>query len=121
MPTQLRRVPAVPFLKTSAVARLLGIQYVQLFSLIRNGRLEPPSKDSSGDYVWLPEDVERARQALALLRRRLPVMPSGETTIVAEHHQTAPPPCGRGQLAFAPARGVRKELPCKGVGVGAGE
>jgi hypothetical protein len=55
----------IPYLKTPAVARLLGVPYWRLSSLIRWGRIEAPAKDSSGHYVWLPDDVERARQALA--------------------------------------------------------
>jgi hypothetical protein len=55
----------IPYLKTPAVARLLGVPSWRLSSLIRWGRIEAPAKDSSGDYVWLPEDVARARQALA--------------------------------------------------------
>jgi hypothetical protein len=54
----------ISYLKTPAVARLLGAPYWRLLSLIRWGRIEAPAKDSSGDYVWLPEDVERARKAL---------------------------------------------------------
>jgi hypothetical protein len=59
---------AVPYFKTSAVARQLGIPYYVLFDLIRHGRMEPPEKDSSGDYVWTAADVERARQAMSLRR-----------------------------------------------------
>jgi predicted site-specific integrase-resolvase len=53
----------MPFYKSAAVAKQLGVRYTQLFSLIRTGRLAPPAKDSSGDYIWLEADVERARQA----------------------------------------------------------
>jgi hypothetical protein len=54
--------------KSSAVARALGIPYSRLFSLIREGKITPPAKDGSGDYVWSALDVERARRAL-LTRR----------------------------------------------------
>jgi hypothetical protein len=40
-----------------------------LMSLVRWEYIPAPAKDSSGDYVWLPEDVERARHALADRRR----------------------------------------------------
>jgi predicted site-specific integrase-resolvase len=60
-------------LKSRAVAERLGVPYYVLFNLLRNGRLSPPSKDSSGDYVWTEEDVERARAAL-LARRRPPAV-----------------------------------------------
>jgi hypothetical protein len=55
----------IPYLKTPDVARLLGAPYWRVLALIRWERIEAPAKDSSGDYVWLPDDVERARQALA--------------------------------------------------------
>jgi hypothetical protein len=53
------------FLKTPAAADLLGVGYWRLIGLLRSKRLAPPQKDSSGDYLWTPEDIERARQALA--------------------------------------------------------
>jgi hypothetical protein len=56
------------FLKSAAVADLLGVPYWRLFDLLRTRKLTPPAKDSSGDYVWLPEDVERARAALRASR-----------------------------------------------------
>jgi hypothetical protein len=60
----------MPYLKSRAVATELAISYYRLFELIRSGKLTPPGKDSSGDYIWTPEDVDRARQALAVGRRR---------------------------------------------------
>jgi hypothetical protein len=60
----------MPYLKTSAAADLLGIPYYTLAALMRSRRLLPPSKDSSGDYVWTPDDIDRARAALAARRRR---------------------------------------------------
>jgi hypothetical protein len=59
---------AIPYLKTPAVARLLGVPYWRLWSLIRWELIEAPAKDSSGDYVWLPDDVERAQKALVVDR-----------------------------------------------------
>jgi hypothetical protein len=58
--------------KTAGVARLLDTPYHRLWNLIRSGRLTPPPKDSSGDYVWTDTDVERARAALRIDRRRHP-------------------------------------------------
>ena len=55
--------------KTPIVADLLGIGYHRLINLLRSRRLVPPQKDTSGDYVWHDEDVERARQALAVARQ----------------------------------------------------
>jgi hypothetical protein len=59
----------MPYLKSRAVADQLGVPYWRLFDLIRSRRLVAPDKDSSGDYVWTSDDVERARQALAATRR----------------------------------------------------
>ena len=50
--------------KTAAVVRELGTTYDRLLNLIRFGKMAPPAKDSSGDYCWTEEDVERARKAL---------------------------------------------------------
>jgi hypothetical protein len=58
------------FYKTSAVACQLGVPYYVLFDLVRNKRMLPPQKDSSGDYVWLAEDIERARRVLAARPRK---------------------------------------------------
>ncbi len=56
--------------KTTVAARELGATYSQLHNLIRNGKLVPPPKDTSGDLIWGDEDIERARQALATRRPR---------------------------------------------------
>jgi predicted site-specific integrase-resolvase len=58
------------FLKTRAVCELLGVRYTYLANWLRDGRLTPPAKDSSGDFIWTPEDIERARAALTARRRR---------------------------------------------------
>jgi hypothetical protein len=57
--------------KTVGVARLLGVNYQRLWNLIRSGRLDPPRKDESGDYVWDNDDIDRARAALSIDRRRI--------------------------------------------------
>jgi hypothetical protein len=62
----------LPFLKTPTVARQLGVPYWRVIGLIRWGVIDPPAKDSSGDYVWLPADVERARRALGDSARPAP-------------------------------------------------
>jgi hypothetical protein len=59
----------MPYLKTPGVCRELSCTYSLLANLMRSGRLAPPQKDSSGDFVWTPADVERARAALASRRR----------------------------------------------------
>jgi hypothetical protein len=57
-------------LKSSVVAELLGVGYHHLFGLIRSRKLAPPGKDSSGDYVWTPADVDRAREVLLARAKR---------------------------------------------------
>jgi DNA-binding transcriptional MerR regulator len=52
--------------KTPAAARRLGVTYHRLMGLIRFGKIPAPQKDESGDYLWLPEDIERARVALGI-------------------------------------------------------
>jgi DNA-binding transcriptional MerR regulator len=60
----------VRYLKSGAVAQQLGIPYYTLFELMRGGHLQPPQKDSSGQYVWTEADVERARHAVAERKTR---------------------------------------------------
>jgi predicted site-specific integrase-resolvase len=57
------------YFKSRAVAQALGVPYYRLFELIRSGKLVAPAKDSSGDYCWTEEDVERARAALQAKRQ----------------------------------------------------
>jgi hypothetical protein len=61
-------------LKTPAAAGALGETYHRLIGLIRFGKIHPrPQRDSSGDYLWFPDDMERARELLA--NRRLALAP----------------------------------------------
>ena len=56
--------------KTAVAAQILGVSYHQTIGLIRYAKLTPlPERDSSGDYWWTADDLERARQALATDRR----------------------------------------------------
>jgi hypothetical protein len=57
------------FRKTPAAAQELGISYATLIGLLRYGKIEPPAKDSSGDYVWTDADLARARRAISMRRR----------------------------------------------------
>jgi hypothetical protein len=41
-----------------------------LIGLLRDGKMIPPIKDSSGDYLWAEEDLAAARQALARRQQR---------------------------------------------------
>jgi hypothetical protein len=56
-------------LKSPEAARQINCGYWRLMNLIRSGRLLPPAKDSSGDYVWNHDDIHRARAALQVDRR----------------------------------------------------
>jgi hypothetical protein len=57
-------------LKTPVAARELGTTYHRLIGLVRFNKIDPPQRDSSGDYIWSPADIERAREALAAGRGR---------------------------------------------------
>jgi hypothetical protein len=50
--------------KTPIVAEMLGVSYWRLVGLLRAGRIDPPAKDTSGDYLWRPADVRAAKRAL---------------------------------------------------------
>jgi hypothetical protein len=72
--------PALP-IKTTAAVAALGTTYHRLIGLIRFGKIGPPEKDISGDYLWTPGDLERARQALAIdLRLKAHRRPKGNVT-----------------------------------------
>lgn len=52
---------------TRQVAILLGIKPGALTKALWDGRVEPPAKSPSGNYLWTLRDIERA--SWALLRR----------------------------------------------------
>jgi hypothetical protein len=56
--------------KTRSVCNFLNVRYSHLTCMLRDGRLAPPAKDESGDFVWLDSDIQRAREALAMPRRK---------------------------------------------------
>jgi hypothetical protein len=59
------------FLKTPEASRALGVTYHRLVGLLRFRKIDPlPEKDSSGDYVWTRDDLDRARRALRPQRER---------------------------------------------------
>jgi hypothetical protein len=66
------------FYKSRQVAKILGIPYTRLMSLLRCEKLPAPQKDSSGDYVWLEQDVANARTGLKLGYRRRKVVSHAE-------------------------------------------
>jgi hypothetical protein len=55
--------------KTPIAARELGVSYHRLINLVRFGKIVPPLRDTSGDYLWTDDDLGRARAALATVRR----------------------------------------------------
>jgi hypothetical protein len=57
--------------KSPVAARELGISYHQLVGLTRYGKITPPARDSSGDFLWSDQDLEHARAALAKMRRHV--------------------------------------------------
>jgi hypothetical protein len=58
------------FRKTPVAARELGVAYWRLIGLLRYGKIDPPARDSSGDYIWTDEDLSRARRAFDRQRRK---------------------------------------------------
>jgi hypothetical protein len=60
-----------PYIKTPIAARRLNVPYTQLMSLLRHGKITPPQKDTSGDYLWTEEDLAAVRTALAKARRKV--------------------------------------------------
>jgi hypothetical protein len=60
----------LPYHKTRQVATLLGTNVGRLLAAIYHDRFPAPGKDASGDLIWLAEDIERARAALKIDRRR---------------------------------------------------
>jgi hypothetical protein len=59
----------MPYRKTTAAAQELGVPYWRLIGLMRYGKINPPGRDTSGDFVWTDADMDRARAALARARR----------------------------------------------------
>jgi hypothetical protein len=56
--------------KTTIAARELGVSYDTLFSMIRRRHIQPPEKDSSGNYWWTDADLDAVRQHLETRDRR---------------------------------------------------
>lgn len=53
------------FLSTPEAAKQLGVTYWTLISAMRCERVTPPQKDRSGNFIWSPADIARARKALS--------------------------------------------------------
>jgi hypothetical protein len=56
--------------KTRSAAQLIGCTLPALRSAIACGKLAPPGKDESGDFLWQAEDIERAKRILAIDLRK---------------------------------------------------
>jgi len=54
---------------TRQAARLLGMSPSRLAKAVWDGRIDPPRKSPSGNFLWTHKDIERA--AWALLHRPL--------------------------------------------------
>ena len=52
------------YLSTRQVARLLDISVSLLTKAVWSGRVDPPQKSPSGNFLWTQEDVERTSWAL---------------------------------------------------------
>jgi hypothetical protein len=57
-------------MRTTLIARELGIQYEKLLLLLRSGEIVPPRKDSRGRYRWTFRDLERVRRGIRAMRRK---------------------------------------------------
>jgi len=58
-------------LKTRDVCQLLGVRYHTIFNLIRYEKLPAPERDSAGDFIWWPKNVEAARNAVKSNERKV--------------------------------------------------
>jgi hypothetical protein len=57
--------------KTRQVYEQLQSSYSRLWAAMRDGQVRTPAvRDCSGDFLWSDEEVEAARQALSVDRRR---------------------------------------------------
>jgi hypothetical protein len=54
--------------KSSAVADELGVPYFTLYNLLRYRKIPLPERDSSGDFVWSPSNIDAAKKAIANVR-----------------------------------------------------
>ena len=52
------------YLSTRQVAGLLGVSVSLLTKALWCGRVDPPQKSPSGNFLWTPADIERASWVL---------------------------------------------------------
>jgi hypothetical protein len=60
--------------KSTQLCDTLGIPYWRLVYLLQARRVPKPNRDSSGDYLWSPAEIEAVRRALASQRQRKAVV-----------------------------------------------
>ena len=58
------------FWSTREVAKLLGVSVALLTKATWSGRMDPPQKSPSGNFLWTESDIERA--SWVLLRKSFP-------------------------------------------------
>ncbi len=64
-------------MKTTAVARALGVPVYAVHNWVRHGIVPVPPKDSSGHYLWSPPDVAAVRRARDERRPGADATPTG--------------------------------------------
>jgi len=52
------------FWSTREVAKLLGVSVALLTKAVWSGRVDPPQKSPSGNFLWTPADIDRASWVL---------------------------------------------------------
>lgn len=52
------------YLSTRQVARVLGVSVSLLTKAVWDGRVDPPQKSPSGNFLWTPADIDHASWAL---------------------------------------------------------
>jgi len=63
--------------KTPEAVASIGKRGFNLLALVRDGRIPPPRKDSSGHYWWSSADIENARRAFEKSQSRRRQQPAG--------------------------------------------
>jgi len=58
------------FWSTREVAKLLGVSVALLTKSVWSGRVDPPEKSPSGNFLWTQADIDRA--SWVLLHRSFP-------------------------------------------------
>ena len=70
------------YLSTRQVARLLSVSVSLLTKAVWDGRVDPPLKSPSGNFLWTHADIDRA--SWALLHKPLEQV-KGQTNVTSNH------------------------------------